>query len=478
MTVEASGSESRVRRALSLSLVNTAIGKVSGLLVGIALARILVPEEFGVFAVALVALNGILSFNELGVSLAIVRWRGNPQEIVSTVTTISMLSSALLYVGCWFGAPSFAVLMGAPDATGVVRLLCLSVLVDGMTAAAAQLVNRDFRQGTRLAVDTTNLVITTGVTVGLALGGHGAWSLAWGQLVGNLLSALLLFRLVSRWPRPGFDYRHAVSLLAFGMPLAGASVVVFAMLNIDYLVIGWQLDAAALGLYLLAFNLSSWPVSTFSTVVRRVSLAAFSEVRDHRVRRQDVFVRMAVMLALPSLPACALLSALALPTITTLYGQKWAAAAAALQFLAVFGLVRVFSELAYDFLIALGEARRCLSLQVLWLLGLAVALPVGARIGGIEGVAMGQALVALVLVLPLFLASVARIGIGLGRLGQALLRPVVGCLALVAAVAVVRWLTEPSLVQLLVGGVAGAAVYLPVVWPLRHIFRTPSEVGS
>ena len=70
----------------------------------------------------------LLSFNELGVSLAIVRWQGEPSEIAPTVTTISMVTSVLIYVGCFFGAPAFANAMGAPSAANVVRVLALNVV--------------------------------------------------------------------------------------------------------------------------------------------------------------------------------------------------------------------------------------------------------------------------------------------------------------------------------------------------------------
>src|SRR4051794_1113785 len=62
------------RRALWWSIANNLVGRVGTTLVGIVLARILVPEDYGMYAVALVALNGLLSVNELGVSLAVVRW--------------------------------------------------------------------------------------------------------------------------------------------------------------------------------------------------------------------------------------------------------------------------------------------------------------------------------------------------------------------------------------------------------------------
>ena len=77
-------------------MLNTLLGRLGTLAIGVALARILGPEEFGTFAVALLALLAVLSFNELGVSLAIVRWPGSPREIAPTVATLSTLSSAVL----------------------------------------------------------------------------------------------------------------------------------------------------------------------------------------------------------------------------------------------------------------------------------------------------------------------------------------------------------------------------------------------
>src|SRR5689334_3021321 len=117
----------KISRALVLSFLNTVFGRIGTFLTGILLARLLVPEDFGAFAVALVALGALLAINELGVSLALVRWPGDPRQIAPTVTTISILSSCVLYAICWVAAPAFSAALGAPGATGVVRLLCASV---------------------------------------------------------------------------------------------------------------------------------------------------------------------------------------------------------------------------------------------------------------------------------------------------------------------------------------------------------------
>jgi O-antigen/teichoic acid export membrane protein len=471
----------KVRRGLAMSLLNTVLGKVGTLVVGIALARLLDPADFGVFAVALVALFVVLAVNELGVSLALVRWPGDPRQIAPTVTTMSIASSAVLYAACFFAAPSFAHALNAPEATGVVRLLAVAVLIDGVTAAPAQLINREFAQGKRLVVDLSNLVLTSGITVVLAVAGFGAWSLAIGRLVGNGVTAGMLCRLAAYWPRPGYDRRQARELLTFGLPLAGASLLYVGMLYIDNIVVGAVLGPVALGFYVQAFNLSSFPVNTFSTVVRRVSLAAFSRLATDEAARRDAVGRSLALLAAAAFPVAVLLGMLALPLVTTLYGAKWAAAAGALGFLAVVGAARVLNELAYDFLVACGHSRVTLYLQALWVAGLLPALTIGAHLDGIRGAAAGHAIVSAGVTVPAFGLAVVRAGVPGKVLLRALVRPLAGAALMAGALLVVRTGTEPGWWQLILGGLVGMAVYLPVVAPLRHLARSfvaPASAGG
>jgi O-antigen/teichoic acid export membrane protein len=468
---ERAGLAGKVRSGLAWSLLNTILGKAGTLVVGIALARILDPADFGVFAVALVALFAVLAVNELGVSLALVRWPGDPRTIAPTVTTLSIASSLVLYAACFLAAPSFSHALNAPEATGVVRLLALAVVIDGITAAPAQLINREFAQQKRLVVDLSNLVLTSGITIICAVAGLGPWSLAIGRLVGNGITAGMLCRFAAYWPRPGFDRRQARELLAFGLPLAAASLLYVGMLYVDNVVVGALLGPVALGFYVQAFNLSSFPVNAFSTVVRRVSLAAFSRLVTDEEGRHDAVRRSVALLAAATLPVAGLLGLLAVPLITTLYGQKWAPAAAALAFLAVVGAARVMNELAYDYLVACGHSRVTMYLQGLWVAGLIPALIIGTHLGGIRGAAAGHAIVSAGIVMPAFGYAVVRTGVPVRVMLSALGRPLAGTALLVAAVLAVRAATDPGWLQLVVGGLAGVAVYVPVVAPLRRLAR-------
>ena len=309
----------RAGRALRINVLNTLLGRFGTLAIGIALARILGPEEFGTFAVALLALLAVLSFNELGVSLAIVRWPGSPREIAPTVATLSTLSSAVLAAVTVAVAPFFCAAMGAPDATDVVRVLAASIVIDGLVATSAAMMQREFRAGRRMVIDQAVGWVGALASIALALAGFGAMSLAMGRITGALIGAVLFIH--AQPIRFGFDRAVARRLLSFGLPLAGSSVVVFGVKFVDQFVVGTVLGPVALGFYVLAFNLSNWPVTVFSQPVREVSPAAFARLQNDPPALRSAFVSSVGLLAAVTLPVCLVLTGAAEPIISVVYGS-------------------------------------------------------------------------------------------------------------------------------------------------------------
>ena len=408
------GSKSGASSAFGWSLLNTVASRFATLGIGIVLARVLGPDQFGTFAVALVALMAVLSFNELGVSLAIVRWPGDPAQIAPTVNTISLVSSAIVCALAWVGAPTFTALMGNPQATDVVRLLVLSVLINGAVASPAALLQRDFRERTRMGIDQVNVWVGALVSLALALTGMGAIALAVGRLAGSTLSGVLFIKASPLPYRFGWSREHALPLMKFGLPLAGTSIIVFAVGYADQLTAGAILGATVLGFYVLAFNLSSWPVSIVSQPLRRVAPAAFAAVQNdpHRMR-QSVLALFGVVGA-ATVPAFFAIASAAQPLVRLVYGAIWLPAAAALSWLVIAALCRVFSELVYDYIVVLGRTGVVFLIQVCSLVVLIPALALGARLGGLAGIAMAQTAVSALMVLPLYLWQLRRIGVGVG----------------------------------------------------------------
>jgi O-antigen/teichoic acid export membrane protein len=440
-------------RALGWSFFSTALGRLGTLGIGILLARLLGPHQFGTAAVAYVALIAVLSFNELGVSLAIVRWPSEPDEIAPTVSTISVGTSLLLFAGLYLAAPAFAAAMGAPDATTVVRVLALTIVTDSIVAVPAALLERNFRQDRRMIADQVRGWLGAAISVGMAWAGYGAMSLAVGQVVGAVAGGILIIIFAPLPLRLGFDADIARKLLKFGLPLAGSSLVVFLVGNVDNLVVGHMLGATVLGFYVLAWNLASWPVNMFSQPVRSVAPAMFSRLQHDPAAMRAGFTSAAGLLGAVTLPVCLLISGSAVPLIGFVYGAKWAPAAPALVWLAVLGALRILFELTYDYFVVLARSRVVFTVQVAWLLALIPSLIAGAWLGGIRGAAIAGVAVAAGVVLPWYLIELSRIGIKARALAARLWLPLLAAAAVGAAASAAAAVIPNDFAACAVGGV-------------------------
>jgi O-antigen/teichoic acid export membrane protein len=468
----------RASKALGWSFLNTAVGRFGTLAIGIMVARILGPREFGTFAVAMVALLAVLSFNELGVGLAIVRWPGDPRSIAPTVATISLVSSCLIYLGCFVGAPVFAASMGNPGATWVIRILTFNVVLDGLTQTPAALLQRGFRQDRKMLVDQVNSWLGTLVTIGCAVGGMGAMSLAVGRITGALVAGVMFVAFSPEPLRFGFDRSAARALLRFGVPLAGSSLVVFAVTSVDQIVVGKVLGAAALGFYVLALNLSNWPVSMLSQPLRGVAPAAFARLQPDQVAMRRTFLSTGRLLAAVTLPVCLLLSGAAQPLVHLLYGGRWLPSAAVLTWLALLGALRVLFEFAYDYFVVLARTRPVFTIQCLWLIVAIPSLVVGAHLDGVAGVAAAQVAVALLVVVPAYLWELRAVGIGVRQVlfqiwPGAAVALVVGLVAISA-----HRMIPMDLIALVVSGIVMLGAIAAVIYGMRDIVTSLRTEGA
>lgn len=453
---------------LGWSLLNNFVGRLGNFLSGIVVVRLLAPEEFGTYAVGLMVLSVLLSLNELGVSVALVQHRGEPETIAPTVMTISMFTSVILAAGALLAAPSVASFMGAPEATNLVRLMTLGVVLDGIAATPNAFMSRMFMQRRRLVIDTIAFVVGTPVTIGLAISGHGAWSLGWGAVIGNLVTTVLAIVWTPVRVRPGWRSEQVPQLLRFGLPLAGSSLLLLGLLNVDKVIVGRTLGAIELGIYALAFNLCSWPITVLTSAIRRVGVALFARVAEHSEDAAgDTFASMIILVTAATAPLCLLLAGYATSIIRLLYGETWVLAAAPLVPLAIFSLVRVWVELTYDFLAATGSTISTVWLHGVWLLALAPALLLGVRIDGVRGAGFGHAVVAICIVLPFLLWLFVRAKVGLGHLFRRSVYVLFGLIVMGLLMVVSRAILDP-MVAMMVGGPVSLIVFAVCMLPLRR----------
>jgi O-antigen/teichoic acid export membrane protein len=459
---------SRVRRGLGWSLTGNLVLRLGNVLTGIMIARIIAPEQYGTFAVALTVWNVLGTLAEFGLGTDLVR-SPDLERRAPTIATLGMLTSGTLALGMVVAAGPIAAAFASPGADGVIRLMAISVALFGLTIVPAARLQRDFRQRALLLCNLSGVATCALVTWALATHGGGAAALAWGQIANQGVIVVGLYVATSTSPRFGYVRDVFRESVAFCLPLAAANLLSWVLISVDNVVVARILGPAGLGVYVLAFNVSSWPMSVVGTALRVVALPGFAQV-ESADRRNRALVRVIGPTAAVAAFLGLALVTLAGPVIDFLYGSRWSEAALALAGLAVFGALRVVLDLVATFLIAVGATREVLLVQVVWLAVMVPTMVAGVHLFGLRGAGWSHVVAATVVVVPLYLLCLHRVGVDVRLLARQFVVPLAAALPAGLATAwVCRAVEGPPFVVLLAGGATAVLTYaLPLRrWCLR-----------
>ncbi|MGV1009220.1 MAG: oligosaccharide flippase family protein [Dermatophilaceae bacterium] len=429
--------------------------------------RIVTPSEFGVFTLAITIFAMVSTCMDLGVSTAVTRRDLDLDRIAPTVTTLAVAVAGTLALLLWVFAAPLAALLGTPDATAPLRVLCLPLVMAGFFAVPTAQLQRDFRQQTLLRANLYAFVPSNALLVLLAWHGNGALAFAWSRVLGHLIVGVVMVRALKRIYGFGFCMPEVGPLLRFGLPLAGSNLLGQLLLNVDFLFVGRWAGSAELGTYAIAFNTAMWSLALLGSVINGLAVPAFSKVRADggdlpRALREGVSA-----VALVAAPVGFLTMALARPLITTLYGVERAGAVPVLQVLSVYGMVYILSLTLANVLPAVSRTGSLFTVQLAALAALAPAILIGLNLMGIVGVGVAHVVVACFVTLPAYLVAVLRVtGARVTDLARAIVRPLLAGVAAGVAAYIVGAALGNSLAQLLCGGLVGACVYVGCTWTL------------
>jgi len=362
----------RGARALRWNYLGNGLRVLSQFLVGVVLARLLGPDEFGTVAMAglVVGMGALVA--DLGFGVALVQRPEVTEADVRFVATAQVATGALLTVAGAAAAPWVAAWFHQPGAAPLFRAMSAMFLLQsfGLTPLALLRRQLDFR-GAQLVAVTSYLAGYLLVGVPMALAGFGPWSLAAAQLVQSALSsALALWRqpapLRPLWrpPSPG--------LLGFGTKVIGTNLANWGLANTDALVVGRALGAADLGLYGRAMAVVLSPLNALTASLQGVLFAACARAQDDAGRLRRAWLGATSAVAALALPVFVTVAAVPEAVVGGLYGSGWAAAAPVLVPLALAMPVMAVMSLAGPVVTAVGRVG--LELRVA-LLTLALSLP-------------------------------------------------------------------------------------------------------
>ena len=455
-----------VRRGALWSVLGTLLLRLANISITAVVAHILAPRDFGVFAVALTAYTIISSLGQAGVASCLMRADLDIDALAPTMVTVSLTTGAIFAGVMAVSARHIAAALGSVDGTGPIRVMALVMFLEGVFAVPWSQLTRDFKQDKLFLANVISLAPSTAVLLLLAKSGGGAMAFAWSRVIATFVGGCVIVASVPKIYRPGIARSGFAVFFRFGLPLVGTGFVNYVLLNVDYALVGHLLGAVALGIYVLAFNVASWPVGLLGGALGNISMPAFSRVKYDPDLLKNAVTRAARAASLIALPMCGLMMVLARPLVLTVYGAKWAASAEVLSILSLYGAVSVMCVLFVNVIISLGKAKMSLVLQLLWLAALVPAMAIGVHRNGIVGAAMAHIAVIVPLVLPSYIFALrSATGVRLAMLGKAIFPPllIASAAALAARVTAAHFVSP--LVQLVTGLVVGGLIYVVAAFP-------------
>lgn len=437
----------------------------------IILARLLLPKDFGILALAAVFTALLRNFADLGLGASIVQRREVDEEYLSTAFWANLAAGGILTAIAAAVAGPLARMLREPAVGPVLVFLSFRFIITAGSATQYAMISRRMNYRALALRDVTASIVGGLIGVGMAYRGLGVWSLVGQLLATTVITTVLLYRATGWRPTFHFSWAKLFDLWSFGGKLQLSRLFNNLVRQMDNLLIGRYLGSTALGFYGLAYTMYMVPLNDLG-LINAVMFSGFSRIQDDKDRLKRGFLlatRYVTMLALPMMVGLSLVAPL---LVSVLFGEKWMPAAPVMRLLALAGFLQLMISLGPTALQAVGRADLRLQLSVLSVLLYLPAFGVGLR-WGIVGVATGY-LAATAILTPILYRLVARVmGVEIREMWEAIAPSIFGCLVMAGVVAPAAWVLRdvpglPAAVALVFLMVLGVVVYSAVGWIIQR----------
>jgi O-antigen/teichoic acid export membrane protein len=336
------------------------VGSLIQFLQVVILARLLAPEDFGVFALTLVFIRFCQPLVEMGFGSAIIQKKELSQVEISTLFWVNLMLGMSFFVVLYFSAPFIANYFDEPLLQKLLPFISLVFLIGPFGFQQQALLQKNFIFGALTFSNLSGLAGEFLTSVLLAWKGYGVWSLAFGYLAKIILQNLIV--VFVGWlrygfmPRFKFDYHKAKPLIRFGFFESGSLLTNFISANIDKIIIGKILGTGALGIYTIIWELIMVPIGRINPIFTKIAFPIFSKIQDHSDKLKSWYEKLSKVILLVNTPIYILLSFFAFEALTIFYGDEWAVGATTLSWMAIVVWIKAFGNPGAVVILAKGKS--------------------------------------------------------------------------------------------------------------------------
>lgn len=311
-----------------------------GLIRLIILARVLAPDDFGLMGIALLAMSTLATFSQTGFNAALVQTKKNIEEYLDTAWTVQIIRGMVLSGLLLATAPLVATFFDTPKATAIVRVIAITVLLQGFTNIGVVYFRKELEFNKQFIYQSSGTVADLSVAIPAALILRSVWALVFGLLAGAIVRLIMSYAIHPYRPKIQFEPGKARELFGFGKWVFGSAIVLFLLIQGDDILVGKILGVAALGFYQMAYRLSNLPATEITNVISQVTFPVYSKLQDNLPKLREAYFKTLQLTTFVAIPLATGILVLA-PEFTKIFlGDKWIPIIIPLQILCIFGAIR------------------------------------------------------------------------------------------------------------------------------------------
>jgi len=338
--------------------VSKYINRLLGFITTLILAKLLVPEDFGLVALAAMMVEILKIFKDMGLGQALIYRNERIEEASSAVFFMTLGLNTTLFLIALLLAPLTASFFDDSRITMVLMVMSTNLLWMSLSVVPSALVRREIDFRKLIFPEVFPVVIGSTVGIVMAFQGYGVWSLVVRALIVDILLVILLWRVVPFRPRFNFDREVVAELFHYGKFIVGASIFVVVLYNVDKFFISKIDGLTSLGIYTLAFSIANMPVTELGHLICRVMFPVFSRLNDDIPALKKAFARTFRYTAAVTFPMAVGIITFGPGLVDMVFDPEWAPMKGPLQILAIAALLRSLSVILHELIRAMGQPKK------------------------------------------------------------------------------------------------------------------------
>lgn len=407
------------------------------------LARLLSPEDFGLYAMALVFFAFVQTFAHMGTSAALIQKKEHSATLASTVFFTNIVIGLGLSLTVYLVAPLIASIYGEPDVAKLLQILSLVFFIASVGFVHSALLRREMNFASVVKAEVLANLISSVLCVYLALNGFKAYSFVYQMLAYTALNTVFLF-FFYRWkPSLVISFADIKSVFNFSANLTVFGIVDYVARNIDKFLVGKFLGTAALGSYYMGYRVILMPLKQITNSVKNVLFSALSKLQDDDAKFRQVFLKVIYIIAFFTVPLMLVFIPVADLFTLAIIGKKWEGAIGILRVFAPLGMIQSLVTPVSLIYLAKSQTGLLLKYGFLNALILFAGVMIGLAGGDVLTVAIAVVVATVLVLIPVVKSGLGFVGLKTGDLLKVLYPVFIRA----SAVALLAWLIKSQLLS-------------------------------